>query len=95
MDAAPSNEIVQKVRELASSVPLVKDVQKCYVRKMGFDYYVDIHIEVAGHLSVTEGHKIAHEVKDKILKKQFKSYECIGSCRALLKTQLLFYPIIL
>ncbi len=72
MDAAPSNEIVQKVRELASSVPLVKDVEKCYVRKMGFDYYVDIHIEVAGHLSVTEGHKIAHEVKDKILKSNLR-----------------------
>lgn len=68
MDAAPSNEIVQNVRKLAISVPMVKDVEKCYVRKMGFDYYVDIHIQVDGHLSVTEGHDIAHEVKDTILK---------------------------
>ena len=67
MDAAPSNEIVQNVRKLAISVPMVKDVEKCYVRKMGFDYYVDIHIEVDGHLTVTDGHAIAHEVKNTIL----------------------------
>lgn len=67
MDAAPSQEIVQKVRDLASAVPLVRLVEKCFVRKMGFDYYVDIHIEVDGNLSVTEGHAIAHEVKDTLL----------------------------
>ncbi|HEY5392111.1 MAG TPA: cation diffusion facilitator family transporter, partial [Hanamia sp.] len=52
MDAAPSNEIVQKVKNIAGDVPMVKDIEKCYVRKMGFDYYVDIHIEVDGDLSV-------------------------------------------
>ena len=64
MDAAPSNEIVEKIKELAGSVPQVKGIEKCFVRKMGFDYYVDIHIEVNGGLSVTEGHRIAHLVKD-------------------------------
>ena len=72
MDAAPSNEIVQQVRELASSVPLVRDVEKCYVRKMGFDYYVDIHIEIDGHLTVTDGHDIAHHVKETILKSNLR-----------------------
>ena len=67
MDAAPSNEIVQKVRDVAGSVPDVIDIEKCYVRKTGFDYIVDIHIEVDGNKSVTEGHEIAHEVKDAIL----------------------------
>lgn len=72
MDAAPSNEIVEKVRELANSITLVKGVEKCYVRKMGFDYYVDIHIEVDGHLTVTDGHAIAHEVKNAILKSDLR-----------------------
>ena len=67
MDAAPSDEIVQKVRNIASSVPQVRAIEKCYVRKMGFDYLVDIHIEVEGQLSVTEGHSISHLVKDAIL----------------------------
>src|SRR5665213_356905 len=67
MDAAPSNEIVEKVKRRAGAVPMVKGIEKCYVRKMGFDYYVDIHIEVEGQLSVTEGHRIAHLVKDALL----------------------------
>ena len=72
MDKAPSNEIVEKVKEIAATVPLVKGVEKCYVRKMGFDYYVDIHIEVDGQLSVTEGHRIAHEVKDALLESKLR-----------------------
>jgi len=67
MDAAPSNEIVTKIRALASENKDVRLVEKCYVRKMGFDYYVDIHIQVDGDLPVTEGHTIAHAVKDKLL----------------------------
>src|SRR5690606_32234420 len=67
MDAAPSDEIVQKVRNVASAVPQVRAIEKCYIRKTGFDYIVDIHIEVDGQLSVTHGHTISHKVKDAIL----------------------------
>jgi cation diffusion facilitator family transporter len=67
MDAAPSGEIVNQVRELAAEVKEVKFIEKCYVRKMGFDYFVDLHIQVDQNLSVAEGHRIAHRVKDKLL----------------------------
>lgn len=67
MDAAPAKEIVMKVRELSGAVPQVMGIEKCYVRKMGFDYYVDLHIEVDGKLTVDEGHRISHLVKDAIL----------------------------
>ncbi len=72
MDAAPSNEIVEKVKNLAGSVSEVKGIEKCFVRKMGFDYYVDIHIEVDGQLSVIEGHRIAHLVKDALLESKLR-----------------------
>ena len=67
MDAAPSAEFVDKVKRLANAVPEVKGIEKCFLRKMGFDYYVDIHIEVDAHLNVAEGHRIAHLVKDALL----------------------------
>ena len=67
MDAAPSNEIVKKIRQLAAEIPRVDQVEKCFVRKMGFDYYVDLHIQVAPNLTVAEGHAIAHQVKDSLL----------------------------
>lgn len=72
MDAAPSSEVVEKVKELSAQVPEVKGIEKCFVRKMGFDYYVDIHIEVDGDLSVTEGHRIAHLVKDMLLESNLR-----------------------
>jgi cation diffusion facilitator family transporter len=72
MDAAPSNEIVEKVKKIAATVPMVKGIEKCYVRKMGFDYHVDMHIEVDGQLSVTEGHRIAHLVKDTLLESKLR-----------------------
>ena len=72
MDAAPSKEIVGRVRNLASQNNMVRGVEKCYVRKMGFDYFVDIHIQVDGALSVTEGHAIAHEVKSKLLESNLR-----------------------
>jgi cation diffusion facilitator family transporter len=67
MDAAPSIEVVEKVRLLASQVKEVKFLEKCYVRKMGFDYFADLHIQVDPDLSVAEGHRISHLVKDKLL----------------------------
>lgn len=72
MDAAPSKEIVMKACQLASGVTQVKKVEKCFVRKMGFDYYVDLHIEVDGTLTVDEGHRIAHIVKDTLLKSDLR-----------------------
>jgi divalent metal cation (Fe/Co/Zn/Cd) transporter len=56
------------VISMAGQVDGVKSVEKCYVRKMGFDFFVDIDIEVDGDLSVKEGHRIAHLVKDAIMK---------------------------
>src|ERR1700722_7377144 len=72
MDAAPSKEIVGWVRNLASQNIMVRKVEKCYVRKMGFDYFVDIHIQVDGSLSVTEGHAIAHAVKSELLESNLR-----------------------
>src|SRR6266480_1557799 len=44
----------------------VIDLDKCFVRKMGVSYYVDLHVLVNGSISVHEGHKLAHRVKDAI-----------------------------
>jgi divalent metal cation (Fe/Co/Zn/Cd) transporter len=36
------------------------------VRKAGFQYFVDMHVEVEGGMPVREAHQIAHQVKDKV-----------------------------
>lgn len=66
LDTAPPEEFKQKVKECAKAVDGVKDIEKCFIRKMGFEYYIDMHVIVNGNLSVYEGHLIAHSVKDKL-----------------------------
>jgi cation diffusion facilitator family transporter len=63
MDTAPRGQIVRSIRRAAGSVPGVIDVEKCRARKMGLDFYVDLHVGVDGSISVSEGHEIAHQVK--------------------------------
>ncbi len=66
-DAAPSPEVIVKVRQGAMNVSGVLAIDKCFVRKMGFDYFVDIHVIVDGSITVYEGHDIAHAVKDSLM----------------------------
>lgn len=68
-DRAPDPSLESRVREIAMRVPGVIGLDKCFVRKMGFSFYVDLHIVVNGDLSVRQGHKIAHEVEDQVLNK--------------------------
>ncbi len=70
MDAAPPEELVEEVRRLAASVDGVLGLDKVYIRKMGFEYYVDMHVVVDGKISVRRGHEIAHKVKDELLMKR-------------------------
>lgn len=66
MDTAPSPEMEAAVREIASGVAGVVEIEKCRVRKMGLEYYVDIHVGVDAELTVRTGHEIGHSVKDAI-----------------------------
>jgi cation diffusion facilitator family transporter len=63
MDTAPRGAIVDLVRNAAASVPGVVEIDKALVRKMGLNFYVDLHVGVNGNISVREGHHIAHQVK--------------------------------
>jgi cation diffusion facilitator family transporter len=66
MDAAPPAEIEAGVRDAAGHVDGVVGLDKCYVRKMGLEYYVDLHVVVHGNETVRRGHAIAHNVKDAV-----------------------------
>lgn len=66
MDTAPRGQIVPAIRTAAAAVPGVLHVDKCLVRKMGLEFYVDLHVGVDETISVRSGHTLAHEVKDAI-----------------------------
>ncbi|WP_417383390.1 cation diffusion facilitator family transporter [Gimesia sp.] len=67
MDLQADPEFVNQIRTAALSVNGVEDVETLWVRKSGLEYFADIHIEVDQNLTVAEGHRIGHEVKDHLL----------------------------
>lgn len=66
MDQAPEPEVVEHIRQLASKVDGVAQVEKCFVRKAGHLLFVEMHVEVDPQMTVLRSHEIAHHVKDKI-----------------------------
>jgi cation diffusion facilitator family transporter len=62
MDAAAPDTLQKEVRVIASTVPDVVRIEKCFVRKSGLGLFVEIHVEVEGTLTVAHGHEIGHEV---------------------------------
>lgn len=67
LDPQANPEMIDRVREIAAAVSGVRDVEKLLVRKTGIEYLVDIHIQVDSHLTVAEGHRIGHLVKDRLV----------------------------
>lgn len=68
---------IHKIREIASKVSGVVETEKCFVRKIGIDYFVDLHVHVDGDLSVREGHTISHHVKDRIIEEFPQVYDVL------------------
>lgn len=66
MDGAPDPEFNARVCGIAGSCPGVARVEKCRGRKMGGQYFVDLHVEVDPVMPVREAHAIAHAVKDRV-----------------------------
>lgn len=66
MDRSPNRELIERIRQIAAETPGVGAVEKCYVRKMGYQYFVDMHVEVDPEMTVLRSHEIAHEVKNKV-----------------------------
>ena len=66
MDEAPDPKIVGQIRQLAAETSGVARVEKCFVRKAGHLFFVEMHVEVDPQMTVLRSHEIAHAVKDKI-----------------------------
>ncbi len=66
LDRSPNKALAESIREVAARVEGVTGTHKCFVRKVGFDYFVDLDVLVDGEMTVTAGHDIAHAVQDAV-----------------------------
>lgn len=67
MDEHTHHELIDQIHVAAANVPGVMGIEKCWARKNGMSYVVDLHLEIDGNLSVTEGHGISHALKDHLM----------------------------
>ena len=59
MDTMPDEAQMAQIREVALRVPGAHGIEKCFARKTGLRYHVDLHLEVDPDLTVRESHEIA------------------------------------
>ena len=64
MDEHLYDDLMQEIREESVKVKGVIGTEKCFIRKAGMKYHVDLHAIVNGEISVKEGHDISHQLKD-------------------------------
>ncbi|MDB6058019.1 MAG: hypothetical protein JWO95_1863 [Verrucomicrobiales bacterium] len=69
MDTSASRATVHQIEQAAAEVEGVHKIEKCLVRKSGYLYLVDMHMEVDPQMTVANAHIIAHQVKDHVRRK--------------------------
>jgi cation diffusion facilitator family transporter len=65
-DARPDVELEAEVLRVTRTVPGVVGTDKVFVRKMGFDYFVELDVRMDRELPLHEAHEIAHAVQDAV-----------------------------
>lgn len=69
MDEQVYDDLIIDIRRIAITVNGVVDTEKCFIRKAGIKYHVDLHVTVQSDITVKKGHDIAHNLKDTLRQK--------------------------
>lgn len=64
MDEHLYDDLIDDIRKVANTVEGIIATEKCFIRKAGMKYHVDLHAIVDATISVKEGHDLAHKLKD-------------------------------
>ncbi len=64
MDEHLYEDLVEEIRAVSLKVNGIIGTEKCYIRKVGMKYYVDLHAIVDANITVKEGHSLSHKLKD-------------------------------
>jgi cation diffusion facilitator family transporter len=70
MDENLHEDLIEEIRIVSQKVNGVLDTEKCFIRKAGMRYHVELHAIVSSEITVKEGHDISHVLMD-TLKSEF------------------------
>ena len=62
-DTMPDDDLMRQIRGVAATVPGALAIEKCWARRTGLKYHVDMHLEVDPGLTVRDSHSIATQVR--------------------------------
>lgn len=68
MDEHLYDDIQQQIKEISVQEPGILATEKCWIRKAGMSYHVELHAIVNGSIPVREGHELAHRLQDRLRK---------------------------
>lgn len=74
MDEQRYDELLKEIREKSVEVKGIIGTEKCFIRKAGMKFNIDLHAIVDGKISVKEGHDLSHQLKNH-LKKEISHLE--------------------
>lgn len=69
MDEHVYDDLIAEIRIISAEVDGILGTEKCYIRKAGMRYHVDLHAIVDGRISVKNGHDLAHKLQDTLHEK--------------------------
>ncbi|MEO9887092.1 MAG: cation diffusion facilitator family transporter [Balneola sp.] len=69
MDEHLYDDLIDEIRTTSLTVDGILGTEKCFVRKAGMQYHVDLHAIVDGDISVKTGHELAHKLQDTLKEK--------------------------
>lgn len=64
MDEHLYDDLIENIREVSHMVDGIIDTEKCFIRKAGMQYHVELHATVDASITVKKGHDIAHNLKN-------------------------------
>lgn len=64
MDEHLYDDLTNDIRVASVKVKGIIDTEKCFIRKAGMNYHLELHAIVDGNISVKEGHLLAHNLED-------------------------------
>jgi cation diffusion facilitator family transporter len=69
LDYGLSPEIIRDIVKMAKEEPEIRSCHEVRSRKLGNNYYVDMHIEVDPNYPIIDAHEVAHRIEEKIKKR--------------------------
>ncbi|MBP7400615.1 MAG: cation transporter [Chitinophagales bacterium] len=64
MDEHLYDDLEKDIRKISLTVSGILATEKCFIRKTGMIYHIDLHATVDKNISVKAGHDLAHKLKD-------------------------------